>query len=100
MGLVNVLKRTAQIETPTFSADKWDLYTYDDNKKMQKRCAKAASDLNKTFAGAVNSGKTREEVYKDMMAVMTVYSDTGACDTEPMWLLHDMLEEVFGKEER
>jgi hypothetical protein len=98
MGVVKVLKRTVTIENPNLSARSWDLYTHTETKKMQQRCALAANDLNKTFTASVNAGKNRNEVYRDMMAVMLVYSDTGACDSEPMHLLDDMLDEVFGEE--
>lgn len=76
-----------------YSADKWQLYTASMN------CDEAAQELNKAFTEAVNSGLGKLEVYKSVEAVMRKYDNFGATDSEPRWVLEDLIRKVFGEKE-
>jgi hypothetical protein len=76
----------------TLTADQWDLYT------RSRDCSEAAEALNKTLEESINDGLSREEVVLMMDQVMVKYANYGAWDTEPRWVLEQILDEVFGKE--
>ena len=72
------------------TADQWELYTAIFN------CNKAARALNSAFKRLVNSGMDRVKVYHEMAKVMDKYSAYGAADSEPYYVLEDLLKAVYG----
>lgn len=72
------------------TADDWQLYTASTN------CTKAAMALNKAIETAVNTGLSRYEVERAANVAMRANDKYGATDTEPRWVLNDILDEVFG----
>lgn len=80
------LKVTAD---PKFTADDWQLYT------SSMKCTRVANSLNRSLKTLVNSGKSRQDVYESMIAIMYLYSKYGATDTVVREVLLDMLDEIF-----
>jgi hypothetical protein len=75
----------------THTAHDWALYA------NQLGAEDAASVLNWKFEEFVNSGMERDEVKRRMYSVMDIYEQLGAHNTEPQWILRDLLNRVFGK---
>jgi hypothetical protein len=83
------LKKTIRIELE-FDANQWQLYT------SKPEAALVADAINKVIATAVNSGAAREETYMAAHAVMREHHRTGAYDTEPLSVLRELLDEIYG----
>jgi len=60
----------------------------------------AAESLNERFKELVNSGATRKETDRAMFVFMGKLGQFGACDSEPGWVLDDLLDTVYGTEKR
>lgn len=84
------LTRTVKID-PKFTADDWQLYT------SSMKCTRVANSLNRSLKTLVNNGKSRQDVYESMITIMHLYSKYGASDTEPRWVLEDVLSQVYDR---
>jgi hypothetical protein len=84
------LTRAVKID-PKYTAEDWQLYT------ASMKCTKAANALNKSLKTLVNNGNTRQHVYESMITIMSLYSKYGAFDTEPRWVLEDILSQVYDR---
>lgn len=89
-GKVEVQRQT-RITGINLSADDWQLYT------RKKGADGVAKQLNEGFQTVVNSGKSREEVRSWMGKLMTRLRGWGADDTEPHYVLRDLLDHIYGK---
>jgi hypothetical protein len=69
--------------------DDWQLYT------TSMDCKRAAIALNDTFEFWFNNGASREELMKYMYNVMKIWSEYGAADSEPMYVLDDLVDTVY-----
>lgn len=86
-----------------FTADQWELYRDVEVAAFGKAGAEtyrqaAAAALNCSLSAAVNSGYSREDVRRMVYQTMYTYRQYGATDTEPMALLNQALNEIFGEE--
>ena len=88
MGRLKNIQRTVKVNCD-LTADQWELYT------ATTDCTVAADTLNAAFNRLVNSGLDRRQVHNEMSKVMWDLADYGASDTEPRWVLDDLLCEVF-----
>lgn len=57
----------------------------------------AAREINEAIETAFNDGKSQSAVYKSALAVMQKHSDLGAMDSEPLYQLDRLMEELYGK---
>jgi hypothetical protein len=79
---------------PVFVAEDWQLYS---SSMSATECFIVCNTLNTALKTAVDeSGSTHESVYKAMIKVMNEYSKYGAMDSEPIYFLKDILDEVYG----
>lgn len=85
------LRREVNVD---FTADQWQLYTAS---FPAAELAAAAQRLNQSLEAAVNSGADRSTVYSTMQTVMNELSSFGAADSEPIWFLQDVMEEIYGE---
>lgn len=83
----NVTKTT--VMTIALTPDQWQLYT------ASMDCTEAAKVLNNQFNHLSKRGAPRDEFESTMHKLMCEYSKFGACDSEPRWVLEDLLEEQF-----
>jgi hypothetical protein len=58
-------------------------------------CNNAAKALNYTLEKSVNAGLNRDETQQAMNAVMHQFKDVGAYDSEPIYFLHYLLDEIY-----
>ena len=74
-----------------FTADQWELYTESMN------CSAAVYTLNEYLEHLVNEGEyDKKTVLNKMMEKMRNFSSYGACDSEPIYFLETVLEEIYG----
>lgn len=73
----------------TATVDDWELFD-------MPGADAAVEHINKTIVEAVGAGDSRSDVYRKAYAVMKQYANLGACDSEPMYYLEDILDKVFG----
>ena len=69
--------------------DDWDLFT------REPEVERIAENLNAKFNECVNGRLTREETERNMSREMRLYSAWGANDTEPHYVLEQLLNEVY-----
>jgi len=74
----------------TLTAHDWQLYP-------GPGADHVAEKLNAAIAENVAEGRITTR--RAAEAVMAEHSRFGATDTEPRWVLHDLLDDIFGKEE-
>lgn len=75
------------------SARDWQLYT------SMEGVGAAAAKLSAALRTALKAeGRTRASVQAAVSAVMVECRSFGACDTEPRWILADVLDWKFGRE--
>jgi hypothetical protein len=98
------LNKTFKID-PKITADQWQLYSFDDEPKLAAKSKLAARALNTALKKAVNNVDPSlpevdqwNTVYKAVAVVMHRYSECGATDTEPRYVLADILDELFGRQ--
>ena len=72
-----------------FGAEDWELYSNEESDDI-------AEKLNKSLEFYVNNGYTKKEVYDNMMKIMYSHSKAGAADSEPLYFLEKVLNEVSG----
>ncbi len=89
-GKVEVQRQT-RVTGINLSADDWQLYT------RKTGADGVAAQLNEGFQTLVNSGKPREEVNAIMSKLMGRLRGWGADDTEPHYVLKDLLDHVYGE---
>lgn len=75
--------------TITLSAADWQLF------ESMKGADQVANTMNKVLMLSVNAGKTPEEVWADMMPVMSKFGEFGARDSEPEYVLTDVLNIIY-----
>lgn len=80
------------IEEIRLNHDDWELYS------TAPGVDSIAGMLNKKFMDCVNNGMDRVETEREMDALMDKYSYAGADDSEPHWVLEDLLNYVYGDE--
>ena len=98
------LNKTVSIKIdPKLTADQWQLYSFDDEPKLAAKSKLAARAINTALKKAVNNmDSSLPEVdqwntaYKAVKIVMNRYSECGATDTEPRYVLSDILDELYG----
>ena len=83
-----VIKSNPQIKC-TFNRDDWRLV---DKEGIES----VVLDLNFQLETFVNAGYSKNDVRKLMHEDMATYTGYGTCDSEPMNLLEDALDEIFG----
>lgn len=88
--------RTTLEALPQISADTWQLYTA--TPELREECIYAARELCIALRDAVNEGKDRYGVSRAVAKVQNEFRHTGAFDSEPNWVLEDLLDEIFGEE--
>lgn len=71
------------------TADDWQLYT------TSMDCSTAAGALNNAFEFWFNIGATREKLVKEVYEVMKIWSEYGAADSEPMYVLEKLADTVY-----
>ena len=84
------IRKTLTIQCD-FTADQWQLFTHSFEKE---EIDLIAMDLNRLLEHKVNTGCDYSNTYKDMFDLMKKYSKYGACDSEPLYFLEDILEEL------
>ena len=93
----------------------WQLYSYEDEDgeaKARAQSKRRAASLSKRMTKLVNAAfvrlgdnsdlserKLAEGVRDEMYKLMSKYSDSGACDTEPQCVLVGELERAFDLEQ-
>lgn len=76
------------------SAHDWQLYA------SMEGVGAAAAKLSAALRTALKAeGRTRASVDAAVGAVMVELRRFGACDTEPRWVLRDVLDRKFGREQ-
>lgn len=87
------IKRTYHI-TCDLTAEQWDLYT----SEYPEDCRLAALDINRELEECINKRHhTKERTLRDMLVVMDRHQDVGACDSEPLYILEKILDEIYSK---
>jgi hypothetical protein len=95
-NVMKYLNKRVMID-PMFSASEWQLYSSSDDPEMAQKSKGAAIALNIALKKAVNKkGATRSSVAAAMRKIMLKYSDCGARDTEPWYLVSDILDDIYG----
>ena len=72
------------------TGDDWDLYT------GSRDCEPTAKALNLAIAAIINASTNKDEAYNKGCKVLDLYSEFGASDTEPRYVLRNILAEFFG----
>jgi hypothetical protein len=79
--------RTKPLE---LDAEDWQLYS------STMCCDVAVADINTVVTDAINSSDSAREAAEKALPVFAKWEQYGAGDTEPMWVLGDVLAEAFG----
>jgi hypothetical protein len=88
--MLNLNKTVVVKIDPKFSANDWQLYT------ASMPCKRAANALNSNLKKLVNTkGSTVDSVRSGMSSTMAKYSKFGAYDSEPIWFLDHILNQVY-----
>lgn len=82
-----------RVVTVDLSADDWQLFT------VSMDCDKAAKALNRAASEGL-SMPTATEAFVHWEAVSDQWAKYGAADSEPRWVMRDLIGQVFGEEER
>ncbi len=83
----NVTKQV--VMTINLTPDQWQLFT------ASMDCAGVAKILNNQFNHLSKRGVSRAEFESTMDALMSKYSKYGASDSEPRYVLEELLDEQF-----
>ena len=79
--------------TVDFTAEQWGLYT-----SNYKEAYAAAKDLNHSLEVLFNNvDNTKAFVLMQMMNELKRYRKLGGADSEPMWFLERVVNELYGK---
>jgi hypothetical protein len=87
MGL-EIKTRTVSLD---YDANRWELYA---DKPGAEAAAKA---INAAFCAAVAANDSFAGALRAMDLVMVQYRDFGASDSEPLYHLEKLLEDVYGR---
>ena len=80
--------------TVDFTAEQWGLYT----NSYPKECYAAAKDLNESLEVLYNDSRNQKAfVLMTMMNEMKRHRKYGAADSEAMWFLERVVNELYGK---
>ena len=82
-----IIKKAIALE---LTGDDWDLYT------GSRDCEPAAKALNVEIAAIINAAPNKDKAYFEGCKVLELYSEFGAGDTEPRYVLRNILAEFFG----
>jgi len=82
-----IIKKAIELQ---LTADDWDLYT------GSRDCEPAAKALNVEIAAIINASPNKDKAYFEGCKVLELYSEFGAGDTEPRYVLRNILAEFFG----
>jgi len=82
-----IIKKAITLE---LTANDWDLYT------STLDCKTAAKVINVEIAAIINAAPNKDAAYLEACKVLELYSDFGANDTEPRYVLRNILAEFFG----
>lgn len=82
-----IIKKAITLE---LTGDDWDLYT------GSRDCEPAAKALNVEIAAIINAAPNKDKAYFEGCKVLELYSGFGAGDTEPRYVLRNILAEFFG----
>ena len=77
------------IQSLDLSADDWQLFT------ASMDCTKVAEKLNNTFVACVNQGLDKHQTRVKMHHIMSLNSKFGAADSEPVYVLGELIGLVF-----
>ena len=88
----NLTIKTVRTVTCDFSADQWELFTLSYPRDEIENVANA---LNNALQDYVNNDYTKRETLSGMEHVMKTYSKYGAYDSEPIYFLERVLEEIY-----
>lgn len=86
--LKNKLNKRVTVDVK-LTPDDWDLFT------REPEVERIAENLNEKFNLCVNSRLTREETARNMQKEMWLYRAWGASDSEPLYVLEQLLNEVY-----
>ncbi len=80
--------------TVDFTAEQWGLYTHPNYKEAYA----AAKDLNESLEVLFNDvNNSKAYVLMQMMNELKRYRKLGGADSEPMWFLERVVNELYGK---
>ena len=88
----NLTVETKKIVTCNFSADQWELYT---NAYPRDEIQAVADDLNRCLQDLADGDYPRGEALEYMHGKMKEYAKYGAYDSEPLYFLEDVLNEIY-----
>jgi hypothetical protein len=77
--------------TVDLTADDWQLFT------ASMDCAQAAKALNRAASEGL-SLPTATEAFAHWSTIADLWARYGASDTEPRWVMRDLVMQVFGEE--
>ena len=75
-------------------AEQWQLFT------CSMDCDQAAEHINRSIERSFNQGDSREVCQKKALEAMKMNSKYGAMDSEPLWVLEDLIDFLYQKEAR
>lgn len=78
--------------TVDLTADQWQLFTATMN------CTQAAKALNRAASEGL-SLPTPREAWDHWCTISDLWANYGAADTEPRWVMRDLITQVFGEED-
>jgi hypothetical protein len=82
-----IIKKAMTLE---LTGDDWDLYT------CAMDCEPAAKAINIEVAAIINTASSKDKAYFEACKVLDRYSEFGASDSEPRYVLRNVLAEFFG----
>lgn len=74
----------------SLSAGEWQLYS------SMPGAKKAARSLNAAVAKAINASADKRSGYQAACQAMVPFADFGAIDSEPRYVLQDIIDKVYG----
>lgn len=76
---------------PAFTAEQWQLFT------ASMDCKNVAEKLNYELKIVVNGDSmSRAQIEQHMHQWMRKFAEYGAYDSEPIWFLQQVLDEIYG----
>ena len=82
-----IIKRTLKLH---LTAEQWQLYT------ASMDCVLTARLINSNVAKIINAASDKDQAYRRACEVLDKYADFGASDSEPRYVLRNVLAEFFG----
>ena len=78
--------------TVNLTADQWQLFT------VSMNCTQAAKALNRAASEGL-SLPTASEAFAHWEITSDRWANYGAADSEPRWVMRDLIAQVFGEED-